>query len=142
MKSKFFFSSNFQIFGPLGCQGWVVIPQNVKKPKSLHPTVRTSTEVQSPCLTADWALDFHLYIFLLQSEWVRDGPKTDEPPSQKAHIGPFYTDISLLALSSRVPYSSFELIISTQKSGKKFTFKRQKAKILTAYLRVRTRHAI
>jgi hypothetical protein len=27
---KFFFA-NFQILGPLGCQGWVVIPQNVKK---------------------------------------------------------------------------------------------------------------
>jgi hypothetical protein len=28
-----------QILGPLGCQGWVVIPQNVKKSKSLHPSV-------------------------------------------------------------------------------------------------------
>ncbi len=27
---KFFFA-NFQTLGPLGCQGWVVIPQNVKK---------------------------------------------------------------------------------------------------------------
>ncbi len=27
---KFFFAT-FQILGPLGCQGWVVIPQNVKK---------------------------------------------------------------------------------------------------------------
>ncbi len=26
-----FFVVNFQILGPLGCQGWVVIPQNVKK---------------------------------------------------------------------------------------------------------------
>ncbi len=31
--------ANFQILGPLGCQGWVVIPENVKKPKSLHPNV-------------------------------------------------------------------------------------------------------
>jgi hypothetical protein len=23
--------ANFQTLGPLGCQGWVVIPQNVKK---------------------------------------------------------------------------------------------------------------
>jgi hypothetical protein len=30
MKLKIFFA-NFQILGPLGCQGWVVIPQNVKK---------------------------------------------------------------------------------------------------------------
>jgi hypothetical protein len=34
---KFFFA-NFQVLGPLGCQGWVVIPQNVKKSKSLHPS--------------------------------------------------------------------------------------------------------
>ncbi len=33
------FFANFQILGPLFCQGWVVIPQNVKKKsKSLHPT--------------------------------------------------------------------------------------------------------
>jgi hypothetical protein len=25
------FFANFQILEPLGCQGWVVIPQNVKK---------------------------------------------------------------------------------------------------------------
>ncbi len=30
MKLKIFFA-NFQTLGPLGCQGWVVIPQNVKK---------------------------------------------------------------------------------------------------------------
>ena len=30
MKLKIFFA-NFQILGPLGCQGWVAIPQNVKK---------------------------------------------------------------------------------------------------------------
>jgi hypothetical protein len=29
--------ANFQILGPLGCQGLVVIPKSVKKPKSLHP---------------------------------------------------------------------------------------------------------
>ena len=28
-----FFFANFQILGPLGCQGWVAIPQNVKKVK-------------------------------------------------------------------------------------------------------------
>jgi hypothetical protein len=37
---EIFFFANFQILGPLGCQGWVVIPQNVKKKsKSLHPTI-------------------------------------------------------------------------------------------------------
>ncbi len=36
---KFFFA-NFQILGPLGCQGWVVIPQNVKKVKITAPYYR------------------------------------------------------------------------------------------------------
>jgi hypothetical protein len=36
MKLKNFFA-NFQILGPLGCQGWVVIPQNVKKVKITAP---------------------------------------------------------------------------------------------------------
>ncbi len=31
------FFANFQILGPLGCQGWVVIPQNVKKVKITVP---------------------------------------------------------------------------------------------------------
>jgi hypothetical protein len=35
MKLKIFFA-NFQILGPLGCQGWLVIPQNVKN----HCTLR------------------------------------------------------------------------------------------------------
>jgi hypothetical protein len=33
---KFIFA-NFQILGPLGCQEWVVIPQNVKKVKITAP---------------------------------------------------------------------------------------------------------
>jgi hypothetical protein len=32
-----FFFANFQILGPLGCKGWVVIPQNVKKAKITAP---------------------------------------------------------------------------------------------------------
>ncbi len=31
------FFANFKILGPLGCQGWVVIPQNVKKVKITAP---------------------------------------------------------------------------------------------------------
>jgi hypothetical protein len=31
------FFAYFQILGPLGCQGWVVIPQNVKKVKITAP---------------------------------------------------------------------------------------------------------
>ncbi len=38
----------FQILGPLGCQGWVDIPQNVKKPKSLHPSVYTTEACAAP----------------------------------------------------------------------------------------------
>ncbi len=34
--------------GPLGCQGWVVIPINVKKPKSLHPSVNTKEACAAP----------------------------------------------------------------------------------------------
>ncbi len=38
---KFFFA-NFQILGPLGCQGWVVIPQNAKKKSQNHCTLMYS----------------------------------------------------------------------------------------------------
>jgi hypothetical protein len=31
------FFANFHILGPLECQGWVVIPQNVKKAKITAP---------------------------------------------------------------------------------------------------------
>jgi hypothetical protein len=31
------FFANFHILGPLGCQGWVVKPQNVKKAKITTP---------------------------------------------------------------------------------------------------------
>jgi hypothetical protein len=41
MKLKFFFA-NFQILWPLGCQGWVVIPQNVKNAKITAPYWRYS----------------------------------------------------------------------------------------------------
>ena len=39
---KFFFA-NFQILGPLGCQGWVVMPQNVKKSQN-HCTLLHSVK--------------------------------------------------------------------------------------------------
>jgi hypothetical protein len=38
-----FFLANFQILGPLGCQRWVAIPQNVKKVKITAPYKCTST---------------------------------------------------------------------------------------------------
>jgi hypothetical protein len=47
MKLKIFFA-NFQILGPLGCQGWVVIPQNVKKVK-----------ITAPYYPRCWAMETH-----------------------------------------------------------------------------------
>jgi hypothetical protein len=41
MKFNIFFDT-FQILGPLGCQGWVVIPQNVKKSQN-HTTLVDSS---------------------------------------------------------------------------------------------------
>ncbi len=38
--------ANFQTLGPLGCQGWVVIPQNVKKSQN-HCTLHIQ-EVERP----------------------------------------------------------------------------------------------
>jgi hypothetical protein len=51
MKLKIFFA-NFQILGPLGCQGWVVIPQNVKKFKitALYCTQYTLHSTPTGCL--------------------------------------------------------------------------------------------
>ncbi len=43
---KFFFA-NFQILGPLGCQGWVVIPQNVKKSQNHCTLLHRFLKVQS-----------------------------------------------------------------------------------------------
>ena len=41
---KFFFA-NFQILGPLGCQGWLAIPQNVKKSQNHCTLCRTLTAI-------------------------------------------------------------------------------------------------
>jgi hypothetical protein len=43
-EDEIFFVANFQILGPLGCQGWVVIPQNVKKSKNHCTLTRTLRE--------------------------------------------------------------------------------------------------
>jgi len=51
MKLKFFFA-NFQILGSLGCQGWVVIPQNVKKSKN-HCTL-----IYSLLYLPEWTIFF------------------------------------------------------------------------------------
>jgi hypothetical protein len=37
MDKVYSFFANFNILGPLGCQGWVVKPQNVKKAKITAP---------------------------------------------------------------------------------------------------------
>jgi hypothetical protein len=48
MELNFFFA-NFQILGPLGCQGWVVIPQNVKKSKNHCTLVSIHKFITKPC---------------------------------------------------------------------------------------------
>jgi hypothetical protein len=45
MKIKNLFA-NFQILGPLGCQGWVVIPRNVKKSQNHCTPMHTPTTKQ------------------------------------------------------------------------------------------------
>ena len=52
-----FFFANFQTLGPLGCQGWVVIPQNVKTSQN-HCTLMYSI------YTALHARIFTLYILV------------------------------------------------------------------------------
>ncbi len=49
---KIFFA-NFQILGPLGCQGWVVIPQNVKKSQN-HCTLICNTTYQGTGQVIIW----------------------------------------------------------------------------------------
>ncbi len=56
---KLFFA-NFHILGPLGCLGWVVIHQNVKKLKSLHPNLEyhrvcTLVRFATPSTTSECA---------------------------------------------------------------------------------------
>jgi hypothetical protein len=56
MKLKIFFA-NFQILGPLGCQGWVVIPQNVKKVKITAPYCTALVELGLWCyMGVNWDL--------------------------------------------------------------------------------------
>ncbi len=52
---KFFFA-NFQILRPLGCQGWVVIPQNVKKSQN-HCTL---LNMHLACTEKHWACTEHI----------------------------------------------------------------------------------
>ncbi len=54
--------ADFQILGPLGCQGWVVIPQNVKKSKN-HCTLvqgRSNGSAADPSLTCDLCWMFYI----------------------------------------------------------------------------------
>ncbi len=68
-----FFFANFQILGPLGCQGWVVIPQNVKKVKITAPYCaggRVPVEdLPPPSLDPIFETDFQLprYIWRMAS---------------------------------------------------------------------------
>ncbi len=54
--------ANFQIFGPFGCQGWVVIPQNVKKSQNhctLLPTPLTHNNTQQHTATVHNSTQVH-----------------------------------------------------------------------------------
>jgi hypothetical protein len=66
---EIFFFGNFQILGPLGCQGWVVIPQNVKKSQN-HCTL-----LYMPCVICVPACP----AALLAGRQV--GPKVSTPPT-------------------------------------------------------------
>ena len=58
---KIFFA-NFQILGPLGCQGWVVIPQNVKKIQN-HCTL---ISISAVLLDAPWLSSIVRVTYFLQ----------------------------------------------------------------------------
>ena len=45
--------ANFQILGPLGCQGWVIIPQNVKKVKITAPYIADRALAQLAAVTEE-----------------------------------------------------------------------------------------
>ncbi len=78
---KIFFA-NFQTLGPLGCQGWVVIPQNVKKsqnhctllwmvigqaiPKNIYPSVTVLRINQ----TVGFALYWHSLLWISAHEII------------------------------------------------------------------------
>ncbi len=48
--SRKIFFANFQILGPLGCQGWVVIPQNVKKITAPYCTMYMYKDTKLCCI--------------------------------------------------------------------------------------------
>ncbi len=61
------FFANFQILGPLGCQRWVVIPQNVKKVKITAPYSVVNQEnvyVMSEYILQHQYVDLDLRTFL------------------------------------------------------------------------------
>ena len=71
MKLKKFFSPNFQILGPLGCQGWVVIPQNVKKSQNHCTLVDICTYIWVHSCTGGWVdrCTDGGFIAVLAAEW-------------------------------------------------------------------------
>ncbi len=60
---KFFFA-NFQILGPLGCQGWVVIPQNVKKCQN-HCTLVPKREIFDIIFYARHNREYNIWYVLM-----------------------------------------------------------------------------
>jgi hypothetical protein len=86
---KFFFA-NFQILGPLGCQGWVVIPQNVKKSQN-HCTL------QCPCShVAGVGGQYKMYNRLIFINFISRSKKVK--PKSKSCIKHLFTVNKLLRL--------------------------------------------
>jgi hypothetical protein len=93
MKLKIFFA-NFQILGPLGCQGWVVIPQNVKKVKI---TAHYSGPLQRLC-----AAGFALLNLPKGKSLGRSKPVTS---SYAQALSNHCVGLILVPISSEMPYA-------------------------------------
>ncbi len=81
---KFFFA-NFQILGPLGCQGWVVIPQNVKKCQNHCTLIPQSSILTLAKVTKKWG-KFSDFPFLIM---ITECVPTFSPDMKSAQVA-FY----------------------------------------------------
>ncbi len=100
---KIFFA-NFQILGPLGCQGWVVIPQIVKKSQNHCTLIRNMQEKSKFKLHSLLTLHHQseiLGFYRLHNSWIGiliefpdfqessapDQGKTPSPPPHPGGVG-------------------------------------------------------
>ena len=89
IKLKVFFA-NFQIIGPLGCQGWVVIPQIVKKVKITAPYCIPNLSV-TECL-------YVCFTDLLKTGWEKLGwcHRTQWTTSSSRSLRPLFPGLKTL----------------------------------------------